>query len=114
MPLWHECQIADVGLKCNDDDYNNNTYSINYYYVSHDILSEYVRACQPQHDSWSKFVHDSDHYGDVSIEWQSVMSSGDFQTTQQYTWENVTLFVVVEDCETIMTTHDTSGMARAL
>ena len=44
--------------------------NINYhYYVSHDILSEYDRACQPQHDSWSKFVHDTNHYGDVSIEW---------------------------------------------
>ena len=33
------------------------------------------------------------------------MSGGDPQTTQQYTWENVTMFVVVEDCNTNMTTY---------
>ena len=65
----------------------------------------FVRACQPQHDSWSKFVHNSDHNDDVSIEWRLVMSGGDLQTTQQYTWENVTMFVVVEDCNINMTTY---------
>ena len=60
-------QVEDfaVGLECNDMTTTTITYNINYYYyVSHDILSEYVRACQPQHDSWSKFVHNSDHNDD--------------------------------------------------
>ena len=98
---------------------DNNTYNINYYYyVSHDKLSEYVRACQPQHDSGSKVVHNSDHNDDSnrvclpretiwgddvhSNEWCRLLISSLHSNIH---WENVTMLVVVEDFNTNMTTY---------
>jgi hypothetical protein len=112
MPSWHESQIADVGLKCNDmtttttipvrevhrnHRWRNRRQQRHYYYVRHNILSEYVRARVMLCIIVATTTIETEY---VCPGGNDLVSIVNFQTTQQYTWENVTMLVVVEDFNT--------------